>query len=61
MCVGNMAGAVDHERPGYGKYPLAAGISFLEIDAGALQYVFRGVIHLKGEAELLGNLPSRDR
>src|SRR5262249_27579281 len=44
MCVRNLAGAVDHERPGYGKCPLAAGISFLETDAGALQYVFRSAI-----------------
>src|SRR3984893_4914732 len=57
MRVGNMARAIDHECPRYGKYPLAAGISFLEIDAGTLQHVFRGVIHFKGEAELLRDLP----
>src|ERR1700730_18389050 len=58
MRVGNMAGAIDHECPRYGKYPPAASISFLEIDAGTLQHVFRGVIHFKGEAELLGYLPA---
>ena len=56
MRVGNMARAIDHECPRYGQYPLAAGISFLKIDAGTLQHVFRGVIHFKGEAELLGSL-----
>src|SRR6516164_849072 len=31
-------------------------MAFVEIDAGGLQYVFRGVVDLKGEAELLGDL-----
>ena len=53
-----MARAVDHERARYGKYPSSVGISFLEIDTGTFQHVFRGVIHFKGEAELLGNLPA---
>src|SRR5262249_52268483 len=57
MGVGNMARAINHECPRYGQYPLAAGISFLKINAGTLQHVFRGVIHFKGEAELLGSLP----
>ena len=58
MRVSNLAGAINHECPRYGKYPPAVGISFLEIDARALQYVFRDIIHFKGEAELLGNLPA---
>jgi hypothetical protein len=45
MRVRNMAGAIE-----YGKYPPAASISFLEIDAGTLQHVFRGVIHFKGRS-----------
>jgi hypothetical protein len=58
MGVGNMAGAIDHECPRYRKYPPAVGISFLKIDADTLQEAFRGIIHFKGEAELLGNFPA---
>ena len=58
MRVGYLARAIDHECPRYGQYPLAAGISFLKIYAGTLQHVFRGIIHFKGEAELLGSLPT---
>jgi len=53
-----MAGAIDHECPRYRKYPPAVGISFLKIDADTLQEAFRGIIHFKGEAELLGNFPA---
>ena len=58
MGVGNMARAVDHECSRYGKSPPAVGISFVDIEAGTSQYAFRGVIHFKGEAELLGNFPA---
>ena len=44
-----MARAIDHECPRYGKYPPAAGISFLEIDAGTLQVA-------AGEAILEANI-----
>ena len=56
MRVGNMARAVDHECPWYGKYPPPIGISFLEIETGAFQHVLRSIIHLKGKTELFGNL-----
>jgi hypothetical protein len=58
MGVGNMSRTVDHECPRYGKRPSAVGISFLDIEAGTFQHAFRGVIHFKSEAELLGNLPA---
>lgn len=58
MRVGNMTRVIDHECPRYGKFPIAVGISFLEIDVDTLQQVFRGVIHFKGEAELLRGLPA---
>jgi hypothetical protein len=36
----------------------SVGISLVDIEAGTFQHAFRGVIHFKGEAELLGNLPA---
>jgi hypothetical protein len=55
MSVDNTAGAIDHEGPGYGKYPSSVGISFLKIKTGALRRVFGSIIHFKGKAELLGD------
>jgi hypothetical protein len=38
--------------------PPAVGILLLDIEAETFQQAFRGVIHFKGKAELLGNLPA---
>ena len=54
VSVGNIASAIDHECPGYGKYPSAICISFLEIETGAFQDVLGSIIHFKGETELFG-------
>ena len=56
MSVGNIAGAIDHECTGHRKCPSPIGISFLEIETGALQHVLGSVIHFKGKAELPGDL-----